>query len=212
MASAATPYGMRPIGGTGSSSYSGGMVRAYRVTQNNTNAIRAYGWCTMNAGKVDGPGAVAPISLLDNVAPSATQTPLGVVMGVSYTDPTLKYSLNAEYLPAAAVTAGYTNILVFVNTDPNQMYQIQADGIVLQAEIGLNMNMNVPAANSVTGTSTISGSATGATTITYPLRIVDLVNQNSIFGGGLSAPGDAFTDCIVVWNHRTLSMQLQTGV
>ena len=28
---------------------------------------------------------------------------------------------------------------------------------------------------------------------------IDLVNQNSIFGGGLSVPGDAFTDCIVAW-------------
>ena len=212
MASAATPYGMRPIGAVGSGSYSGGTVRAYRITQNNTNAIYSYWWCTMNAGKVDGPGAVAPVSKLDNVGPSATQTPLGVVMGVQYTDVTLGYTLNAQYLPASAVTLGHTNILVFVNTDPRQLYQIQADSAVVQAEIGLNMDMNVPSGTTLNGLSTASGIGVAAATITFPLRIVDLVNQNSIFGGGLSVPGDAFTDCIVQWQAQTLSGDIQTGI
>ena len=212
MAAAATPYGMIPIGLNGSSPYSGGTTRAYRVTQDNTNAIVTNWWCTMNAGKVDGPGAVAPVSKLDNVGPSATLSPLGIVTGVQYTDPTLKYTLFANSLPAAAVSTGYTNIIVFVNSDPKQLYMIQADSAVVQAEIGLNMDMNVPATNTITGVSKASGIGVAATTLTFPLRIVDIVNQSSIFGGGLSAPGDAFTDCIVQWNDRTLTCTLQTGI
>jgi hypothetical protein len=40
---------------------------------------------------------------------------------------------------------------------------------------------------------------------------VDIVNQNSIFGGGLSAPGDAFTDIIVRWNLNTHVWSFTTG-
>jgi hypothetical protein len=203
---------MIPIGLTGSSPYSGGTTRAYRVTQNNTYAIVTNWWCTMNAGKIDGPSAAAPISKLDNVAPSATQSPLGIVTGVQYTDPTLKYTLFANQLPADAVTGGYTNIIVFVNSDPDQLYMIQADSAVVQAEIGLNMDMNVPATNTITGVSKASGIGVAAATVTFPLRIVDIVNQSSIFGGGLSVPGDAYTDCIVKWNEGTLTIQNQTGV
>lgn len=212
MATTATPYGMIPIGVNGSSPYSGGTTRAYRITQDNTNAIVTNWWCTMNAGKIDGPGAVVPVSKLDNVAPSATVSPFGIVTGVQYTDPTLKYTLFANSLPATATTLGYTNIIVWVITDPKQLYMIQADSAVVQAEIGLNMDMNVPATNAISGQSKTAGVGVAATTITFPLRIVDLVNQSSIFGGGSSVPGDAFTDCIVQWNDRTLTCTIQTGI
>lgn len=212
MASTATPYGMRPIGITGSAAFTGGTVRQYRITQNNTYAMAAFGWCTMNAGKIDGVTTNIPVSKLDNVAPSATLSPLGVITGFQYTDPTLKYTLFDTYLPADAITAGYTNILVSVITDPEQLYLIQADGVVTQAEIGLNMDLNANTLDTVRRASKMSGIAVTAATITFPLRVVDLVNQNSLFGGGLSVPGDAYTDCIVKWNEGTLTIQNQTGV
>ena len=212
MASTATPYGMIPVGIAGSAAYTGGTIRQYRITQNNTFAMAAYGWCTMNAGKIDGVSTNVPVSKLENTAPSATLSPLGVITGFQYTDPTLKYTLFGQYLPADAVTAGYTNILVSVITDPNQLYMIQADGVVTQVEIGLNMNLNANTLSSSLGKSIMSGVAVTATTVTFPLRVVDLVGQNSLFGGGLSAPGDAYTDCIVMWNQGTLTMQNQTGI
>lgn len=212
MASTATPYGMRPIGITGSAAFTGGTVRQYRITQNNTYAMAAFGWCTMNAGKIDGVTTNIPVSKLDNVAPSATLSPLGVITGFQYTDPTLKYTLFDTYLPADAITAGYTNILVSVITDPEQLYLIQADGVVTQAEIGLNMDLNANTLDTVRRASKMSGIAVTAATVTFPLRVVDLVNQNSLFGGGLSVPGDAYTDCIVKWNEGTLTIQNQTGV
>lgn len=213
MALVASPYGLKPIGTLGSAPYSGGTVRAYRITQNNTYAIYTNGWVTMNAGKVDGASGVAPISKLNNVAPSATQSPLGVVTGVQYTDPTLKYTLFGQYLPAGAITAGYTNVIVFVNIDPNQLYLIQADGPITQASIGLNIDMSNASGSATTGLSNISAvSGTVAGTITFPLRIVDLVNQSSIFGGGVSAPGDLYTDLVVRWNECTLTLQNQTGI
>ena len=223
MAKTATPYGLKPIGQVGSAPYSGGTVRGYRVTTNNTYAIYTNGWVTMNAGVIDGAGAVAPISTLDNVAPSATQTPLGVVTGVQYTDPTLKYSLWGQYLPEGAITAGYTNVIVYVITDPRQLYMVQVDGsantTLPRLLIGKNMNLNVPSVVTATGLSSMAGIAsTIAATITFPLRIVDVVNAVSLFGGGIpdsvaeNAATLTYTDYIVQWNHRTLSCQLQTGV
>jgi hypothetical protein len=174
--------------------------------------MAAYGWCTMNAGKIDGTSTNIPVSKLDNVAPSATLSPFGVIVGFQYTDATLKYTLHSQYLPASAITVGHTNILVSVITDPNQLYMIQADGVVTQAEIGMNMNLNANTLSATLGRSIMSGVAVTAATITFPLRVVDLVNQNSIFGGGVSVPGDAYTDCIVKWNDRTLTTSIQTGV
>jgi len=211
MALTSTPYGLRPIGASGSAPYSGGTSQAYRITQNNTNAIFTNGWVTMNAGKVDGSSAVAPVSTAETAAPSATQTVLGVVTGIQYTDPILKYTLFAQYLPASAVTAGYTNIIVFVTTDVRQLYMIQADAAILQASIGLNLDMSVETGVITTGLSTISASGPAAT-ITLPLKIIDLVNQSSLFGGGLSAPGDAFTDCIVRFNRGVLHGDLRQAV
>jgi len=212
MASTATPYGMVPIGIAGSAAYTGGTVRQYRITQNNTYAMAAYGWCTMNAGKIDGTSTNVPVSKLENTAPSATLSPLGIITGFQYTDPTLKYTLFGQYLPAAAVTAGYTNIIVSVITDPNQLYMVQADGAVTQASIGLNLDLNANTLNATTGKSVMSAVASAAATVAFPLRLVDLVGQNSLFGGGLSAPGDAYTDCIVMWNQGTLTIQNQTGI
>ena len=89
---------------------------------------------------------------------------------------------------------------------------VQADGIVTQADIGFNVNLNANTLSATRQSSIMSAVATTAATITFPMRLVDLVGQNSLFGGGLSTPGDAYTDLIVQWNDRTLTTQIQTGV
>ena len=69
---------------------------------------------------------------------AATATPvagttggvLGVCVGVSYQDPTLKQQQFSMFLPGGAVTAGYTNILIHVNDDSEQLYQLQSAGSV----------------------------------------------------------------------------------
>lgn len=194
MASTATPYGMRPIGASGQSPYGANAVREYRLTADNDVAIYTYGLCVLNAGAINGADTAPAAGTL------SANSPIGVCLGVRYTDPVLKYTLDAQYLPANAITAGYTNVIVRVFDDPQGLFMIQANGAVTQASIGLNMDIATFTGSTTTGFSTMAGNATAATTNTFPLKIVDLVNQNSIFGGGLSAPGDAYTDCIVRWN------------
>lgn len=204
MASTATPYGLLPIGRLGSTPYTGGTVRQYRLTADNSIAIYTNGLVNITAGAPNGVGTAPAAGTL------SANTPIGICTGVQYTVPTLKYTLNAQYLPVNAITAGYTNILVSVIDDPHALFMAQANTAVTQASIGLNAQILTLTGSTTTGLSAITiGSI--ATTNTLPLRIVDLVNQNSIFGGGLSIPGDAFTDCIVAWNFTTHAYQFALG-
>jgi hypothetical protein len=205
MALTATPYGLRPVGVSGSSPYTGGTVRQYRLTADNDVAIYTYAPVVQVAGAINGCDTTPDATTLSD------NTIIGVCVGVQYTLPTLLYTLNGTTLPANCITAGYTNVLVSVVDDSNQLFMGQANGAITQAEIGLNTRPVTFTGNSITGYSTMALDATAATTNTYALRIVDIVNQNSIFGGGLSAPGDAYTDIIVRWNLGAHNYHYNTG-
>ncbi len=204
MASTATPYGMRPVMNRNGQPYSGGTARAYKLTVDNSIAIYTNGLVTIAAGAPNGVGTAPAAGTL------STNSPIGICTGVQYTDPTMKYTLFGQYLPVNAITAGYTNVLIFVQDDPGALFQVQANAAVTQASIGLNIQLLTLTGNSTTGLSNITVGSP-ATTNTLPLRIVDLVNQSSFFGGGLSVPGDAFTDCIVGWNLNTHVWSFTTG-
>lgn len=197
MSAVATPYGLRPVGQVGSAPYTGGTARAFRVTANNSVAIFTNGPVTMAAGAINGIGASGTAG-----TPSVNLA-VGVCVGVQYTDPVLKYTLFAQYLPVNAITAGYTNIIVFVNDDPNQLYQIQGAGSISQAAIGWNAPLVFASAtvpgNTTTGLSTVT-LGTPANTDNLMMRVVDIVNQSSLAGGFMSTPGDAYTDVIVKFN------------
>lgn len=205
MASTATPYGMRPVGASGLSPYGGNAIQQFRLTADNDVAIYTNAPVVCVAGAINGCDTTPDATTLSD------NTVIGVCMGVQYTDPTLKYTLNGTTVPVNCVTAGYTNVLISVLVDPNALFMVQANGAITQAEIGLNTYPVTFTANSTTGYSTMAASATGATTNTYAWRIVDIVNQNSIFGGGLSAPGDAYTDIIVRWNLGAHKYHYNTG-
>ena len=204
MAATSSPYGMRPVGMIGNR-YANFGVRSYRMTVDNNVAIYTNGICVMVAGAINGGDTTPAAGTLD------AQTPIGICTGVQYTDPTLKYTLFGQYLPVNAITAGYTNVIVTVCDDPDALFMIQANGAITQAEIGLNTNLLTLTGSATTGLSAMTCDATAATTNTLPLRIVDIVNQASLFGGGLSIPGDAFTDILVKWNLNTHAYSFQTG-
>jgi hypothetical protein len=204
MASTAGPYGLRPVGASGLSPYGGNAIQQFRLTADNDVAIYTFAPVVVVAGAING----------CDTTPDATQltanTASGVCVGVQFTDPTLKYTLNGATVPANCITGGYTNVLVSVLVDPDALFMIQSTGSVTQASIGLNLALSTFTGNAISGYSTMAAGAP-ATTNNYALRIVDLVNQNSLFGGGLSAPGDAYTDCIVRWNLGAHAYQYNTG-
>ena len=204
MATTSNPYGLKPINLIGGQSFNGGVIREIPLTVNNTAAI-------FNGDLVQIGAASAGQPTVVTATPTTSSVGLvGVCIGVRYqlAGQQLGYPLYAQYLPANAVTSGYTNIFIRVVEDPDQLFQVQSLGSVGYGSIGKTAALanftggtSSTTGNTTSGNSVVALSATIANTSTLAVKIVDLVNSSSTFGGDFpSNPGDAYTDCIVKIN------------
>lgn len=182
MATIASPYGLRPVKMLGGRPYSGGSIKQIPMTVNTATAIYTGDVILIGAASAGQPTAAAA------TVTTSSAGVVGVCVGVSYTDPVLKYEVFGQTLPANAITAGYTNVKVHVCDDPDQLYQVQAVGSVAATVIGKFAALENFGGNAATGLSTIRLS-TPANTGTLAVRIVEFVDA-----------GSAFTDCIVKFN------------
>lgn len=124
---------------------------------------------------------------------TTSATPLGVFIGVSYTDPGTKYFVQKQFWAAGTVAS---DAMAYVIDDPDVVYQIQANGSLSQNAVGTNAAIVQGSGNATLGISGVTLNASSiAGTATLPLRIVGLVNEV-----GFSVPGDAYTDCLVRLN------------
>jgi hypothetical protein len=192
MALVASPYGLVPVQRLGGTPYNGGAVRMIPMTVNSATQINTGDVILIGAASAGQPSAAT------STVTTSTGGVLGVCVGVSYVDPTLKQQLFAMSLPGGAVTAGYTNILIHVNDDPDQLYKLQSAGSVARTVQGKFCALENFGSGTY-GNSTIRG-ATPANTATLAMRIVDFA----------STPGDAFTDLIVKFNSGVLMWDTTT--
>jgi hypothetical protein len=183
MASVASPYGLRPFNMLGGRPNTGGAMREIPMTVNTATAIYTGDVVLIGAASAGQPTAAAA------TVTTSTGGVAGVCVGVRYVDPTLKYSLNASYLPANAITNGYTQVFIIVNDDPDQLYQVQAAGSVAATVRGKFAALENFGGSTATGNSTVR-LATPANTATLAVRIVDFVDA-----------GSNYTDCIVRFNQ-----------
>jgi hypothetical protein len=183
MASVASPYGLRPVNLIGGQHNNGGAIRQGPMTVNHATAIYTGDVVIIGAASAGQPSAATA------TVTTSTGGVMGVCVGVSYVDPTMKYQLFAQYLPGGAVTAGYTNIMIHINDDPDQLYMVQAAGSVASTVRGKFAALENFGGSTTTGNSTIR-LATPANTATLAVRIVDFVDA-----------GSAYTDCIVKFNQ-----------
>jgi len=197
MAATATPYGLIPHELAGAALR--GAARKFPIGANNTNAIYFGSAVSLNSGVITVIGATPTTTRNAN-------TPVGIFVGCEYTDATGRPTW-AQYLPASATTAGFTNIYVYVVDDPRVVFRVQASGAVATTDLG----KNAPLTN-VTSGSTVSGNSTTAllaasinTTNTLAVKIIGFVD--SVY----STAGDAYTDCLVVWNQGVHAYQNATG-
>ncbi len=199
MAGTASPYGFRPVQKLGAAPWAGS-TRNFAVTTNNTNAIFTGDLVSINAG-------VPTVVTATPTTTRGTATPVGVMMGCEYVNVTTKQPTWSQYLPAAAVTAGHTKIKIYVLDDPYCLFQVQANGAVTAASIGLNTTLSFSTAGStVTGNSGVALIQSAiALTATFAVRIVDLVDAPG------SVAGDAYTDCIVMFNAGVHAYLNATG-
>lgn len=182
MASVASPYGLRPYNMLGGRPNPGGAMREVAMTVNSATAIYTGDVVLIGASSAGQPTAAAA------TVTTSTGGVLGVCVGVSYVDPVLKYAVNAAFLPANAITNGYTNVKILVNDDPDQLYVIQAAGSVAATTRGYQAAIENFGGSATTGLSTVRLS-TPARTATLAFRVVDFVDA-----------GASFTDVIVKFN------------
>ena len=192
MATTATPYGMVPVGLIGGQSFAGS-TRKLKIASAYATSI-FYG----DIVKCVNDGTISKDT------GTTTATPIGVFLGVAYTDATLGF-VNRQYWPASQVA---TDAYAFVCDDPDTLFRIQGDGTIAQTSLFNNAGFTQTAGSTVTGNSAVSLTiSTIATTATLPIRIVDFV-QNS----GSSIIGDAYTDVIVKWNFGMHAYERAAGV
>lgn len=207
MAATSTPYGLKPVNLIGGQHFNGGVIREFVLSTNNTAAFYTGDVVALSA-------AGNPASLAATPVAGTTVGVVGVCVGVSYVDPNLKYQVFAQYLPANAITGGYTNVTIHVCDDPDQLWQVQGSAAFgtltngAAGAIGKNAALGNFGGNAVTGLSTVNAvvGANGgslAATATLAVRVVDVVAATAT---------DAYPDLIVKFNQGTHSYYLALGV
>lgn len=204
MATFSGPYGLKPINLIGGQAFNGGVIREIPLTVNNTAAIYNGDLVQLGAASAGQPTVVTATPTTSSVGLT------GVCVGVRYqlSGQQLGYPLYAQYLPAGAINAGYTNIFIRIMDDPDCLFQVQSLGSITAASIGKTIALanftggtSGTTGNTSTGNSVVALASSAANTSALACKIVDLVNDNSTFGGNFpSNPGDAYTDCIVKLN------------
>jgi len=198
MSAVAAPYGLRPINLIGGQVFAGSTRLIPINSAYNTNIF--YGDVVAIATN----GTIVKVT---NVGTNADQFPAGVVgvfLGCTYTNPSLKYKLNSQYWPAGTVAS---DAQAYICDDPDALFQIQANATVAQTALGGNYGLVQTAGSTNTGDSAIAlDASTAGTGSTIAFRLVDFVN------GPFSTVGDAYTDCIVKFNFGQHSYYNATGV
>lgn len=214
MASTSSPYGLKPINLIGGQAFNGGVIRDIPLVANSATAFAVGNVIQLGSTGIPSSIAATPTAIDIPNAADATAGIVGVCVGVSYVDPTLKLQSFGQYLPANAITSGYTNVFIRVCDDPDQLYQIQgsaAFGTLTNGPagaIGKNAALGNFGANATTGLSTINlvvganGGSLAATT-TLAMRVVDVVAESAL---------DNYPDLIVKFNVGVHSYTNALGV
>lgn len=180
MANVDKAYGLRPMGNlsaTGAQKQYG-----YLIADNQSGAIYQGDLVTLSGGYI-----VKYDSTLHTVA-------VGVFNGCNYVDPTSGKPTWKNYYPGSVnITTG--QITAEVLDDPNQLFSIQADEDVVQADFGLNANIAYTAGSATTG---VSATELDSSTIANSAGLVlKLVGLNTLPTNSL---GTNFTQVIVKIN------------
>lgn len=199
MATTAAPYGLRPVNLIGGQPYAGStrqikILSTYGANIYNGSVVKIHTDGTLNiVTETGGAGDLFPAGTI------------GVFVGCSYTDATFGL-VHSQYWPTGQVA---TDAVGYVVDDPSVVFQVQADGIVLQEDLGMNVDMaaaqSTSTGSTTTGNSTSAVTAVGVATTTVSFRIVDFVDSTT------STVGDAYTDLLVKFNTLAHSYTNPTG-
>lgn len=207
MASVASPYGLKPVNLIGGQVFAGA-TREFKLSTNNSAAI-------FNGDVIQLTSAGNPQAISATPTAGTTAGIVGVCLGVRYINPATKQSNWAQYLPANAITSGYTEVYIIVASDPDLVFQVQGTAAFgtltngANGAIGKNAALGFGTAGSTStgnsGVNLVVGANGGslANTATLAMRIVGVVPGTET---------DAYPEILVKFNQGTHSYYLATGV
>lgn len=166
MANVSRPNGLRPVRHFDGSAWNG-QAETFALLAADATATFV-GDLVKLSGSADANGVASIARLAAN-----TDLPVGVVVGF-----TPDYSnLNTPSQYRAASTARYA----LVCTDPTVIYEVQATGTTVVADVGLNAGVTFTAGSTSTGISGMQlDGTTKATTVTLPLKILGWVQRPDV--------------------------------
>ena len=148
---------------------------------------------------------------IEKDAGTATATPCGVFMGVSFTNGSTGQVQQQQYYPASTAIKTGTKIFAVVADDPDTLFQVAVvsgttviTGVGITA-IGNNATLVQNAGSTTTGDSKVALLDSTATTNTLPIRIIDVVRDTA-------TATDNFPEVIVKINATMHQYNNSTGV
>jgi hypothetical protein len=138
-------------------------------------------------------------------------TPCGVFLGCTFTNSSTGQVQFQQFYPASQSIASGTKIFAYVADDPDTLFQVAVvsgttviSGVGIAA-IGSNATLVQNAGSTTTGNSAVAILDTTATTITLPIRIIDVVRDTE-------TTADNFPEVIVKINATMHQYNNATGV
>ena len=142
---------------------------------------------------------------------TTTATPCGVFLGCTFTSSSTGQVQFQQFYPASQSIASGTKIFAYVADDPDTLFQVAVvsgttviSGVGIAA-IGSNATLVQNAGSTTTGNSAVAILDTTATTITLPIRIIDVVRDTE-------TTADNFPEVIVKINATMHQYNNATGV
>jgi len=143
---------------------------------------------------------------------TTTATPVGIFLGVSFTNQSTGQIQQQQYYPASQAIASGSKIFAVVADDPDTLFQVVScssgttvAGMGISA-IGNNIALIQNAGSTTTGNSKVAiDEGTQATTNTLPIRIIDVVRETA-------TGADTFVEFIVKINATMHQYNNPTGV
>ena len=194
-------------------------MREYKVASNNTAAM-------FNGDLIALTNAGQPVALTAtptaedvNAGADAQAGTMGVMTGCRYVDANGVQQF-AQFLPVNAITGGFTDVHIFVNDEPRQLYRVVGSetlgtinsgtgGSGFPKAIGKNAQLgNFSSGSTTTGNSGVNllvgtNGAGLVVTNTYAVRIVDVVRGTE---------GEAYPEFIVKFNVGVHSYDNSLGI
>lgn len=158
-------------------------------------------------------GTIERVDTSSGAKAAFASTPVGIFLGCSFTDPTLKYFLNDQNWVSGTVASDAKAVIV---DDPDAVFQVTLTNgsgtqytasAATQSNVGNNIGYYQPSTLvNAAGNSTVSANLASAnTTSTLPWRIVAVVPESALSDG-------TFTQVQVIYNFGLHFYRQATGI